>query len=411
MDLNLLKMLPSDVTREHYIFRIGQLIDQGRLPSWRDCVSIINKELGLEDEEFLGESAYRKQYQAAMKFVEAEVLLPYSTDQSEYADRLESLIKELKEERVKNNTEKLELNRLFRSNVRDNLIFEKIQESISHITPLPSYSIDVLPPKQNNKEYVLIWGDEHYGKELSIKGLYGETLNEYNPEIFDARMKILFNRLIEIIEKEGISTLHLYNMGDFCDGILRVSQLMTLRMGVVDATIEYAEYMANWINELTKYTNVVFQMTNGNHTELRQLGQPKGTFEKDNMGKVVKTFIQLRLKDNLRFKFIDNPTGMIFDELCGYSILGVHGEVKSMEQTIKEFSYIYNKKVNYLIAGHLHHSKNEEVGMDCEVINVPSVVGLDDYSLKLMKTANPGAKLLVFEETKGKTIEYSIKLN
>ena len=82
-----------------------------------------------------------------------------------------------------------------------------------------------------------------------------------------------------------------------------------------------------------------------------------------------------------------------------------------MNNTIKDFSYIYNKKINYLIGGHLHHSKEESVGVDCEVINIPSIVGIDDYSLKLHKTANPGAKLIVFEEKKGKTIEYNIKLN
>ena len=66
---------------------------------------------------------------------------------------------------------------------------------------------------------------------------------------------------------------------------------------------------------------------------------------------------------------------------------------------------------DYLIAGHLHHSKTETVGVDSEVINVPSVIGVDDYSLSLGKSSNAGATLLVFERLKGKVVEYDIKLN
>ena len=49
--------------------------------------------------------------------------------------------------------------------------------------------------------------------------------------------------------------------------------------------------------------------------------------------------------------------------------------------------------------------------MNSEVINVPSVVGVDPYSLSLNKTSNASGKLLVFEQTKGKVCEYTLKLN
>ena len=103
---------------------------------------------------------------------------------------------------------------------------------------------------------------------------------------------------------------------------------------------------------------------------------------------------------------------MIFDNLSGYNILGIHGEIKSknMDDAMKDFSRIYNVKLNYLIGGHLHHGKYEEVGQDYEVLNIPSIIGIDDYSLSLLKASNAGAKLFCFEENNGKSIEYSIKL-
>lgn len=200
-------------------------------------------------------------------------------------------------------------------------------------------------------------------------------------------------------------------MGDYSDGILRASQLRKLRFGVVDGTVYYANFIANWLNELTKYVRVEFQMTDGNHTELRQLGQPKGTFVDDNMGKVVREFIKVRLKGNANFTFTENPTGYIYADLAGNVCLGIHGEVKNMERTLKDFSAIYCVDIRYLFAGHLHHSRTEEIGIGSEVINVPSVVGADPYSMTLNKTANAAGKLVVFSRGEGKICEYTLKLN
>ena len=141
------------------------------------------------------------------------------------------------------------------------------------------------------------------------------------------------------------------------------------------------------------------------------LGQPKGTFTEDNMGKVVSEFIKVRLKDNPNFEYIENPTGYIYAELVGSPILGIHGEVRNMANAIKEFSSIYGIHIKYLLAGHLHHNKSEEVGVNQEVINIGSIIGIDNYSLSLRKTSNASAKLLVFEQDKGKTCEYTFKLN
>lgn len=186
---------------------------------------------------------------------------------------------------------------------------------------------------------------------------------------------------------------------------------MKLKYGVVDGTIQYSNFITNWLNKLTEYVRVRYQMTNGNHTELRMLNQEKGTFTEDNMGKIVKEFIKIRLENNPNFTLIENPTGYIYDTLAGNTIMGIHGEIKNMERALKDFSKIHNVSIQYLIAGHLHHSKSEEIGVNSEVINIPSIVGVDTYSLSLNKTSNASGKLLVFEEGKGKICEYSLKLN
>lgn len=319
-----------------------------------------------------------------------------------------SQICELQKERYKLQAEKLEVNRWLRENARDELIVEHICQEIQKLEKMPIPNI--IPVEQSDRAGILLFGDEHYGTAFEIRGLSEEILNSYSPEIFESRMWDLLSQTISIVQREGFSRLYVFSMGDFEDGLLRVKQLMQLRYGVVEGTVRYADFMSAWLNELSKYVRIEFQSTNGNHTELRMLSQPKGTFTRENMGLVVEAILKARLADNPNFEYVKNTTGYIYANILGYNLLGIHGEVRSMEQAIKDFSNMYRVQIDYLLAGHKHHSRSETVGINQEVINVPSIIGVDDYSLSIHKMSNAGATFLVLERDKGKVIEYSIKL-
>lgn len=371
---------------------------------WQDITDFRAENLGnLENRDTV-----RKGFLLLKQYLEAGWVNEPSTSTSVDLGSPSALVTAQKE-RVKSQTDRIETNRWIRELARDEQITQYIVDAINNLKPLEV-------PERNGHRYgnrtgILCMGDEHFGVSFELKGLYDEIINAYSPEIFEERMWDLLNQIVEIVRKEELDTLSLYSMGDFCDGVLRVSQLMKLKYGVVEGTVLYAEFISNWLNELSKYVGIRFQIVRGNHTELRMLSQPKGTFKDENMDLVVRAMIKARLANNPNFEFIENPTGMIYEEIYGFKFLGIHGEVKSMEKAIKDFSHTYAVQVNYLIAGHLHHAKSETVGVNCEVINVPSIIGIDDYSLSLNKTSNAGATLLVIEEGKGKTIEYSIKLN
>ena len=405
-----LKKEDNENTNE-YIWRMCDYKDKGLLDlNWEQVGKLINKELfGSDEELYRTSSAYRKPYQYAKDFYDDVFKKRMYSDDNEAIKKMDDLKRDIQKERIKLNTTRVEYNKWLRENARDELIVEEICKSISNLSPLekPAY----IQNKYSTKEYCLVFGDEHYGTEFELTDLLGNVINSYSPEIFEKRMWDLFYQVIDIIKKEDINTLNVYSMGDFSDGCLRVSQLMKLRYGVIDGTIKYANFISNWLNELTKYVRIRFQMTDGNHTELRMLGQPKGTFVEDNMGKIVKEFIKIRLEDNNNFTFIENPTGYIYDNLAGNIILGIHGETRSLEKTLKDLSAIYNTQIKYLFAGHLHHSKLEEIGINSEVINIPSIIGVDPYALSLNKASNASAKLFIFEEGKGRTCEYTFKLN
>lgn len=323
-------------------------------------------------------------------------------------------IAELQKERAKFQAEKIEYNKWVREEARDELICEHICDAINKMPPLEIpriCSADVAGRVPDNREGCLLIADPHYGVDLKIFGLFGEVINEYSPEIFEQRMWRLLAQVVDICSKEGFSSLNVYDLGDEVDGMLRVSQLFKLRYGVIESTVRYARFMSEWLNELTKYVYVRYQMVkDSNHCQLRLLNQPKNTFKDDNMSHIIAEKFLDRLSENPNFEFIQNPTGYIFDKVAGFNILGIHGECGNMERAIKDFSKTYRVDLDYLVGGHIHHQSSANIGIRSDIISAPSIIGVDDYALSLNKTSDPGATLFVLEEGVGKTIEYNIKL-
>lgn len=411
MEQNLKRM--ANENESQYIWRIGQAKDAGLLDyTWGELSPILNRELNIDETEWRGESAWRKKYRVMQQAYD-DVFSRQQFD-VDYISELQEQKREIDKARMKLQTEKIEYNRWLREEARDELIIEKITEAISQLDPLLSHHVTAnagdFMNMNNNKSWVLAISDAHFGTELIIKGLRNEVINEYNPEIFYRRMNDLFEQVMRIIQRENIGTLYIFDLGDQIDGILRVSQLMKLRYGVVESTIKYADWLARWLNDLSSCCKIIFRQTNGNHSELRMLGQKKGAFEEDNMGKVIYEFIKIRLADNLNVNIDQNETGFIFENIQGYNVLGYHGESKKLDTTMKDFEKIYKTDIDILVAGHLHHSYSETVGVCSDVMRTPSIIGIDDFSMKLHKTSNPGATMFCIEQGKGKVVEYNIKL-
>lgn len=388
-----------------YIWRIGQAKDNQLIDyNWEELSDLFNAELG----NSYSESKYRKSYNEAKKFFDS-VFSKFISDDNCSKNLNETIRKqEILKKQIQ--TEKLELNRWLRSVARDELIVEHISEAIHD---LPSLNIpDELPaPVKSARSGCLCFGDEHFGSIFKILGLHGEVVNEYNIEIFENRMWRLLSEIDKIIKREGFTEIQIFSLGDFTDGLLRVSQLKTLECGVIESAVLYADFICNWLNELSKIVRIKFNTTDGNHTELRLLNQPKGTFEEENVSIIVSAMIKIRLKDNPNFEFIENPTGLIFTNISGFNVLAIHGEVKNLEKAISDFSHFYDVNIDYLITGHLHHLYREEIAKHKEVIIVPSLMGVNPYAEKILKSSDAAALFLVFEENKGICISEKIFLN
>lgn len=370
---------------------------------------LCNKAFGVE----WTESAHRKKTQNYIKgYNDAKEELG-TVDQ-----QLQNMIEEnkrLKHEATKElkkiQTEKLEYNKWLREEARDELIIQKISEAINN---LPSLEIpQYIKPVHCNKSYLVCFADCHYSIEFSIKDFFGNIINEYSPEIFEKRMWDLFNQIIEIVKEKNINELNIWELGDGIQGLLRLnSQLMQLRYGVIDSAIRYGDFLGHWLNELSKYVRIKFQMTmDSNHNQLRLCGAPKNAFVDENMSKVIMLAIEKELSNNPNVKIINNPTGLNFGQFSTYQVIGIHGEVKNLGDALDDYSRAYQTPISYIIGAHAHHIVEKEIGINSEAISIRSMIGIDPFGMSLLATSNAGASLFEFDQIKGLICEHRLKVD
>jgi hypothetical protein len=386
---------------EEFIFRVCK--DKESIGSWQDVADILNKELKTE----YTESKFRKSYQAYMRMFEATKSQHFDKSYIQQLDQKEDI---LYKERTKNNDKIRELRSDLRQEAREEYFWELLSDGISKLKPLqiPKFKIE---EKTTDTSPILLISDQHYGTEFQINGLeFGEILNEYSISIFERRMWNLLEKTIVFLEKENYKHLDVFSLGDELDGMIRIGQLMSLKYGVVDSCLMYADFMSNWLNELSKMIHVRYFSTAGNHTMLRLLDNKKESFPNENMQKVIDRFIELQTKNNPNLTVCKNNTDKIFTKIQGSNILGIHGEEKSAEQALKDFSNIYGKELNYIFYGHKHHSHSETVGFCKGTIGVGSIMGTDDFAIRIKTASNPSATYCIFENSHGKVQENIINL-
>lgn len=403
-----LKILPEykrliDESEEAYKIRICS--KQKIIGTWNNVAEILNEELGYD----YGESKYRKPFQEYMRANEALEIV--KAQQDGYMSELETKTIELKKARLKLNDESSRYQQMLREQSRYEIMIEKLIEAAERnvIINVPK-KIDI--SDKGRKEGIAIYADTHFGADFKITGLFGETLNEYNEDVFQKRMWLLAEQIIAIVKKEGFKSIRLFDLGDSIEGILRISSLNFIKYGVIDSSIMYAKFLAEWLNTLSHYVFIEFYSTEGNHDSARILTGKKGDLPNENVHKYINCYIEVALKDNpnIHINAVHDSKHIFVSLFDGfYKILATHGEEGDQNRAIREYSDLFGVEINLLIGAHKHFKEEKDVSFNRETMRVQSILGINDFSMQILKSANPGAKFIVIEEGKGKTIDYSIK--
>lgn len=319
---------------------------------------------------------------------------------------MQDMLAQLKAERIKIQTANLEYNAIQRAEARNDLFNEQIIKAIERLEPIKGTrpKLDV-EPCDKHRTALLAISDLHAGSTFTVKGIYNEIVNEYSYDIMCARLW----SIIDKIEADDIvfDDLTVAICGDLVEGILRESSLTKLREPVTDTVIRLAEFLSEWIYQLSirleKKVNVV--IIGGNHDTVRSLTS-RPMFEGENLTKIVVEFIKLRLQD-LDWITVDDYQDVAIKNIQGVNVMFQHGEDKDLKTTMDYFSNLYNIDVDEIVAGHLHRGESKTVGItelgDRQLTRVGSIVGTDSYAKQIRASARPSCYIALYEEDNGKT--------
>lgn len=319
---------------------------------------------------------------------------------------MQDMLEQLKAERIKIQTANLEYNAIQRAEARNDLFNEQIIKAIERLEPIkgtrPKLSIE---PYDKHRTALLAISDLHAGSTFTVKGIYNEIVNEYSYDIMCARLW----SIIDKIEADDIvfDDLTVAICGDLVEGILRESSLTKLREPVTDTVIRLAEFLSEWIYQLSirLETKVNVVIIGGNHDTVRSLTS-RPMFEGENLTKIVVEFIKLRLQD-LDWITVDDYQDVAIKNIQGVNVMFQHGEDKDLKTTMDYFSNLYNIDVDEIVAGHLHRGESKTVGItelgDRQLTRVGSIVGTDSYAKQIRASARPSCYIALYEEDNGKT--------
>ena len=305
---------------------------------------------------------------------------------------------ELIKERKKLQTVNMQAQEYYRTAGRNELLVEQIKEAIAELEPIEAKRYEFKKPEQSIG--LLCIADAHYDSNFTVKGLNGQDpINVYDKHIFQDRMWRLLGQMI--VDDVSIDKLKIVFQGDSLEGLIRASSLTKLRQPVVKSTVEFAEFVSQWLvrvyEELKVPIDVAF--VPGNHTVCRYLSQ-KPEFPEENLEYIIYSIVQIRL-ENTEIN-VEPYDDVYFTKIFNENFLFAHGETKDLETLMNYFENLYGIDIDACYGAHYHSESSKSVGVGSvgskRVIRVPSMVGLDPFAKKILRNNRAGAYFAAFIE-------------
>ena len=403
---DILKKL-SDENEAQYIFRIGQAKDSGLISdTWEALSPILNAELGYAEEDWKGESAWRKRYRNYLEAYENIFSKTQFTEaqMSEYEDQKKELFKVKKQWE----DQRRECKKYWTAEARFDHIVEKLVESANHLCNIKPLTFNNYILNYDDSEAIICWADWHYGMVTD------NIWNQYNAEICKQRVEEFVDKAITRLSRHGVRKLHIMLLGDAAHGSIHTSCRVASEENTCNQLMQVSEIMAEAINHLSNYVpEVNVYATYGNH--LRTIQNKNDSIHSDNMEKIIPWWLEQRLQNNSRVNIIKSDYyEFIYLNVCGYNIVGAHGDLERFKQfglTVNTlFTKKYGKTIDYTVSADKHHIEEfEQIGI--ESILVRSLCGTDEYSNNNRLYSAPGQTLMIFTPEEGRDGTYNIKLH
>ena len=344
--MNELKKLSTE-TEEQYLWKIGQLVDSGKIESWASVNDIINKEvLGNDETLWRTESAWRKKYQSAKKFYDGCFS---KMETEEYQKKLDVMNRELARNTIKFRDQRRSWNKQNYIDGRFEEVMDIIEERLDNFakvdfTPHPTPVVD------GDNSMIVCLSDLHIGQ------CFSSYFGEFNSDIAKERLQKYMDELLEIAKANKVRKAYVCMLGDNISNSLHKTIEVSNKENVIDQLKLSIEYISSFCYELTKYfEQVYFATVSGNHSRLqaKDLAQHSERLDAFIAWDVCRT-----LKDQENFhplldKSIDDGIAKI--DIDGKSYLLVHGDFDTpTKQGYMKLADMVEFFPDYILCGHRH---------------------------------------------------------
>jgi hypothetical protein len=313
---------------------------------------------------------------------------------------IEDKQRELRKERTKLQDRKRDFMKYEKIEARFEALLDemsaKMDDGLPTLDKIEQKPFDVL----EKREGLALFSDWHYGAKID------SSFNVYNRDIAKQRIKELAQKIIQYGKHNGISTLHVAQLGDIINGQIHVTSRLHADIDSVQQTMEVTELLAEVLAEFCNaFPNVVFYNVIGNHG--RTAAKKEEATIRDNFEYFVCWYLQLRLKDFDNLKIIEDKEGLIATEIMNQKVVLAHGNYEKMN-TAEGLTQLFGYVLNQVFFGHYHHNHQKEIGQHTEIIVNNSLCGADEYALTLRKVSKAAQKFVIYNEDGLENI-YNIK--
>lgn len=391
-------------TEIQYLWRIGKMVDTGKIGSWRDITPTLNKQLR-EDDEYYDESAYRKKYQSAKKFYD-EIFSRQGND--DFKKEQEEILREIKKEKVKLRDERAESNRGIRieARVEDKLdYFESIISNQGKVDykPLKPSERELIKTKSNN-DLIIMLSDLHIGQT------FASSWGRYNLEVAKDRMNQYLNKIIEIKDRHNSENCFVTLQGDMISNSIHKTIAITNRENVIEQIISASEMITSFLAELGKiFENVTVASVVGNHS---RIDKKEDALKDERLDTLIEWYAKNKLDNFENIKFVesfDNTFNCFTVRDKHYFI--VHGDYDKFDMTgVAKLSMMAGYFPYCVLFGHRHSPASTEIN-GIKLIQSGSFPGSgDDHTIELRLSGKPSQTVLVCTKD-GIECNYTIELD
>lgn len=340
-----LKKLESE-TEEQYLWKIGQLVDSGKVPNWSSINDVVNRELGIEEEKWRDESSFRKRYSAAKKF--KENCFDKLKDE-EYQKQVEEMNRELARNTIKYRDQRRSWNKQNYENTRFDEVMDLLIERMDNFAKV-DFTPHPIPTINGDKSMIICLSDLHIGQ------CFSSFFGEFNSDIAKERLQKYMSEILDIAESNNVSKAYVCMLGDNISNSLHKTIEVSNKENVIDQLKLSIEYISSFCYELTKhFEHVYLASASGNHSRLqaKDLAQHSERLDAFIAWDVCRTLENQKNFHSLLHRSIDDGIAEI--NIDGRSYLMIHGDFdNTTKQGYLKLSEMVGFFPDYILCGHKH---------------------------------------------------------